>query len=96
LGISEAAEKIGFRTTGLRIPLSKLREIDLPCVLHWQQNHFVVLYNISGASKKVYDISDPAKGRIQYTETAFLKRWLSTQNNGISESSKPVYLVSAS
>lgn len=82
LGISEAAEKIGFRTTGLRITLIKLQEIDLPCILHWQQNHFVVLYKISGASKKIYHISDPARGRIQYAEAEFLKRWLSTQNNG--------------
>ncbi|SDM62023.1 ATP-binding cassette, subfamily B [Pedobacter steynii] len=82
LGISEAAEKIGFRTTGLRIPLSKLQEIDLPCILHWQQNHFVVLYKISGTSKKVYAISDPAKDRIQYTAAEFSKRWTSTRNNG--------------
>jgi len=88
LGISEAAEKIGFRTTGLRVSLDKLLEIELPCILHWQQRHFVVLYDISSRSasnKRVFHISDPARGLIQYTETEFLKCWLSTQNNGYSE-----------
>lgn len=87
LGISEAAEKIGFRATGLRISPARLLEIELPCILHWQQQHFVVLYKVSSKSnaKRIYHISDPAKGLIEYTEAEFLKRWLSTQNNGHSE-----------
>ncbi|MDH6533765.1 peptidase domain-containing ABC transporter [Parabacteroides sp. 52] len=48
LGISEAAESIGFRTTGVKISLEQLKtEVPLPCILHWNQNHFVVLYKIS-------------------------------------------------
>lgn len=87
LGISEAAEKIGFRTTGIRITLDKLLEIELPCVLHWNQKHFVVLYKIAPKRSKgwVFYISDPAKGLVEYTESEFLKHWLSTQNNGHSE-----------
>jgi ATP-binding cassette subfamily B protein len=87
LGISEAAEKIGFRTTGARLSLEKLLEIDLPCILHWQQKHFVVLYKISSksSSKRIYHISDPARGLIEYQETDFLRCWLSTRNNGHSE-----------
>jgi ATP-binding cassette subfamily B protein len=87
LGISEAAEKIGFRTTGVRISLDKLIEIELPCVLHWKQKHFVVLYKITSksASKRIYHIADLAKGLIEYSGTEFLQHWLSTQNNGHSE-----------
>lgn len=87
LGISEAAEKIGFRTTGVRLSLEKLLEIDLPCILHWQQKHFVVLYKIGSksSSKRTYHISDPARGLIEYNETDFLRCWLSTQNNGHAE-----------
>uniref|UniRef100_UPI00292D115F peptidase domain-containing ABC transporter n=1 Tax=Pedobacter nutrimenti TaxID=1241337 RepID=UPI00292D115F len=87
LGISEAAERIGFRTTGIRITLDKLLEIELPCVLHWNQKHFVVLYKIVSKRSKgwVFYISDPAKGLVEYTESEFLKHWLSTQNNGHSE-----------
>ena len=46
-GISEAAESIGFRTTGVKITLEQLiKEAPLPCILHWNQSHFVVLYDI--------------------------------------------------
>jgi ATP-binding cassette subfamily B protein len=53
LGISDAAETIGFRTSGVRISLEKLKnDVPLPCILHWNQNHFVVLYKVrqSGSS----------------------------------------------
>ncbi len=47
LGISDAAEKIGFRTQAVQLSLQQLKEnIKLPCILHWSQNHFVVLYKI--------------------------------------------------
>lgn len=87
LGISEAAEKIGFRTTGIRISLKKLDDIELPCILHWQQKHFVVLYKIksTSSSKKNYYISDPAKGLIKYEDADFSKFWQSTQLKGTSD-----------
>lgn len=87
LGISEAAEKIGFRTIGVRLSNEKLLKIDLPCILHWQQKHFVVLYKITfkATSKRIYHISDPAKGLIEYKEADFLKYWCSTRNDGHSE-----------
>ncbi|HLT86955.1 MAG TPA: cysteine peptidase family C39 domain-containing protein, partial [Sphingobacterium sp.] len=59
LGISEAAEKLGFRTYGVRLNLEQLHDAELPCILHWNQNHFVVLYKIR---KGKYYISDPATG----------------------------------
>lgn len=86
LGISEAAEKIGFRTNGVRVDLPQLIELELPCILHWEQEHFVVLYRISNKSKKpVYHIADPAKGLLSYTQAEFLECWASTQSNGQSE-----------
>jgi ATP-binding cassette subfamily B protein len=52
LGISDAAESIGFHTTGVRINFDQLvNDVPLPCILHWNQNHFVVLYKISRSSK---------------------------------------------
>jgi ATP-binding cassette subfamily B protein len=48
LGISDAAESIGFHTTGVRIDFEQLvNDAPLPCILHWNQNHFVVCYSIS-------------------------------------------------
>ena len=76
LGISEAAEKMGFRTYGVRLSLQQLKEVELPCILHWNQNHFVVLYKISSGK---YYISDPASGLLTYEENEFSKNWFSTK-----------------
>lgn len=83
LGISEAAEKVGFRTTGCKLTLNQLKEIALPAILHWGQNHFVVLYNVKGKDKHNFYIADPARGLIKYTEAQFLKEWLSDRHQGI-------------
>ncbi|HCE56860.1 MAG TPA: ABC transporter ATP-binding protein [Prolixibacteraceae bacterium] len=84
LTISDAAEKIGFRTQGIRITADKLAEIPTPAILHWNQNHFVVLYKIKnkGKSSAVYCISDPAHGLVEYNEKEFLKCWASTTQEG--------------
>ena len=84
LGISDAAESIGFRTQGVRISLEQLIEdVPLPCILHWNQNHFVVLYNIkkrkSGATFK---ISDPGKGKYDMDISGIEKCWISTRKDG--------------
>ncbi|WP_343531435.1 peptidase domain-containing ABC transporter [Pedobacter sp.] len=87
-GISEAAEKIGFRTMGSRLSLQQLRETELPVILHWDQNHFVVLFKApakSSSKRNIWHIADPAKGLIKYTEEEFLQHWLSTHNNGHSQ-----------
>lgn len=84
LGISDAAEAIGFRTSGVRITLQQLVEdVPLPCILHWNQNHFVVCYDI----KKKKDgyrfcIADPARQLITYRENEFKKCWLATKVDG--------------
>ncbi|EGN57807.1 ABC transporter ATP-binding protein [Hallella multisaccharivorax DSM 17128] len=86
LGISDAAEFIGFRTIGVRISFDQLaNEALLPCILHWNQNHFVVCYRIERNRKgnyKIY-ISDPASQRLCYDKEKFLKCWLSTKSDNI-------------
>jgi len=52
LGLSEAFEKIGFRSIGLQTSLEKLYEVPLPCVLHWNKQHYVVLYKMSKEKKE--------------------------------------------
>lgn len=75
LGISNAAEKIGFRTMAVQLTLKELKEeIKLPCILHWSQNHFTVLYKIK---KNIYFIADPGKQLLQYNEKEFAAKWLS-------------------
>ncbi|GAA3655162.1 peptidase domain-containing ABC transporter [Flavivirga jejuensis] len=73
LGLSEAAEQLGFRSIGIKISLDKLMEAPLPCILHWNKNHYVVLYK---AGKDIFYISDPAHGLLKYTKEAFLKHWI--------------------
>ena len=46
LTLSDAAEKIGFRTLGVKLSIKKLEEAPLPSILHWNNNHYVVLYKI--------------------------------------------------
>ena len=79
LGISDAAEYIGFRTLGVKVTFSQLVEqAVLPCILHWNQNHFVVCYKISKRGNGDYYvyISDPASQRLCYNKEQFLKCWL--------------------
>lgn len=78
LMLSDAAEKIGFRSLGVKVSLKKLEEAPLPCILHWNKNHYVVLHKIK---KSVYYVSDPAIGLLEYNETAFLKFWIGNNAN---------------
>lgn len=75
LGLSQAAESIGFRTLSVEIDYEKLiTEAPLPCVIHWDQNHFVVI--TPGSSKKKVVIADPAHGILSYSVEDFKSHWL--------------------
>jgi ATP-binding cassette subfamily B protein len=82
INISDAAEKIGFRTLGIKISNNKILEAPLPCILHWNKNHYVVLYKIK---KGIYYISDPAIGLINYNQEEFLKFWIGNNTNETTE-----------
>ncbi len=85
LRISKAAEKIGFRTNGGRLTFERLTEnVPLPCIVHWNQDHFVVVYEIKRNRKKKYTfhVADPGKGLLKYTQEEFLNHWISTRTNG--------------
>jgi len=79
LGLSEAAEAIGFRTIGARITIEQLLEVPKPCVVHWDQAHFVVVHKCRTGS--IY-IADPAFGLVEYSESEFKKHWLATIKHG--------------
>jgi len=80
LGISQAAKKLGFETTSKRISIERLSKTSLPCILHWNQNHFVVLYKVSLDGSKFY-VADPGKGKIKYDITEFKQHWNSIKND---------------
>ncbi len=74
IGISEAAESIGFRTLMAKIPFEKLKEeAPVPFIAHWRQRHFVVVY---GFAKDQVQVADPSHGLIRYTKEEFLDGWL--------------------
>lgn len=87
LAISDAAEFVGFRTKGVKITWEQLvNEVNLPCIVHWRQNHFVVVYKIKQKGRYKHDnlvcVSDPACGLIEYRESEFKKMWLSDVEEG--------------
>lgn len=80
LSIEEAAIKIGFEILSGRLTLEKLNDVHLPCILHWNENRFVVLEKIKKnklTGKKTYKIADPSYGFISLNEEKFIKSWLS-------------------
>lgn len=81
LGISDAAESIGFRTSGMRISFKQLvEEVPLPCILHWNQNHFVVCYDIQKKRDGYhFGIADPSSQLAVYKEGEFKKCWFATK-----------------
>ena len=80
LGISDAAETIGMRSMGVKITFEQLKkEAPLPCIVHWDQAHFVVVYKFKKG--KVF-VADPAFGRLEYSEKEFKEHWLATVKEG--------------
>lgn len=83
LGLSDAAESIGMRTTGIRTTVEKLTEAKaVPCVLHWNLQHFVVLCGIRRRrGRTYYRIADPASQITEYSAEEFAKCWVSSGNS---------------
>lgn len=80
LGINEAANTLGLHTISARVTTTMLGKAPLPSILHWDQNHFVVLYKVK-KGKKFY-VADPRKGLVTYGLDEFKQHWISTKSNG--------------
>lgn len=93
LGISDAAEQLGMHTIIGYSSVAKLSKVTLPCILHWNQNHFVVLYKIKRGK---YYVADPGKGLIKYSESEFVQHWISirrdNEDKGVAMFIKPTSL----
>lgn len=77
LGIARGAEEIGMQTMGVSLTWERLlKEAPLPVIVHWKQNHFIVVYKIR--KEKVF-VADPAFGHAVYSKEEFLKGWISTR-----------------
>ncbi len=88
LSISEAAEQLGLKTRGGRFSFEQLaHKATLPCIVHWNQNHFVVVYKVNHGSflnkhRIEITVADPATGNITYSEKEFKEHWISTKVDG--------------
>lgn len=83
LGMSRAAEALGLHTVSGRLPVDMLAKAPLPCILHWRQRHFVVLYRIRGRGRRLrYCVADPAKGLVEYSPAELEEGWLSSRSDG--------------
>jgi ATP-binding cassette subfamily B protein len=80
LGISDAAEKIGLQSLAVKTTFDRLaKDIPLPCIAHWKQNHFVVVIR---ANRKYVWIADPSHGKHRLTREEFIENWSSDVENG--------------
>ncbi|MDE7149505.1 MAG: peptidase domain-containing ABC transporter [Bacteroidales bacterium] len=88
LSLSEAAERLGMRTMGVRLTLDQIvKEAVLPCIVHWRQNHFIVVYKVKchyqkGIYKGQIYIADPAFGLAKVSVNEFLCGWESARMGG--------------
>ncbi len=78
LNLSEAAESLGFRTLAVKVSLEKLQKAPLPCIVFWQQRHFVVVYKIG---RRYIHVADPAHGIVKYRHADFVSGWYSDRSN---------------
>ena len=79
MNLSDGAEAVGFRTVGVKANYRTFsKEAPLPAIVHWNKNHYAVVYKISGG--KVF-VSDPAIGLIQYREKEFIDHWIGNNAN---------------
>lgn len=88
LNLSDASETIGFRSLGVKLTLRELKEAPLPCILHWNKDHYVVLYKIKNG---IFYISDPGFGLLTYTKEEFLKFWIG--NNATDTTQEGIVLL---
>lgn len=87
LDISDACESISLRTKCIKIDFATLQTIPLPCIVHWNNDHFIVLYKIT---KKQVFISDPAKGLLKYSIADFKQGWSGSTNIGTALAIEPM------
>lgn len=72
-GIAEAAESIGFHSLAVCVNYETLeKEVQLPCIAHWRNRHFVVVYAVNNDT---VSIADPAYGLVKYKKKEFISSW---------------------
>lgn len=96
-GISDAAETLGYRTIATKLTWEQLKnDAMLPCIVHWNQSHFIVVYNIKNKhNKDIVYVSDPAEGLLEYPVDQFLKSWIQITNQKTEVTDRGIALLLA-
>ncbi|MDE5664076.1 MAG: peptidase domain-containing ABC transporter [Muribaculaceae bacterium] len=81
MALTDAARDVGFNTVSARVSIDRMADAPLPCILHWNQNHFVVLYRVSRGGKR-FHIADPGKGKYTCSREEMQRHWATTRSNG--------------
>ena len=92
LGIAEAAKAIGLHTMAGKITMQQLQAAPLPCIIHWNQNHFVVLYKVA---ENHFYLADPAIGHVKYALDEFERYWTTTPEKGVGKGVAMFFEVTA-
>ena len=79
--IRDLCEEIGLDSAAGKVTVANLADTPLPCVLHWNQNHFVVLYKTDRNGSRFW-IADPGKGKYKCSIEDMERHWVSTQSQG--------------
>lgn len=88
LGLSETASALGLKNAAARLGMEQLKDMPGPCILHWNQNHFVVLYKVSRGGRR-YHVADPGKGCVSYSAREFAAKWADSSGRGIAMMLQP-------
>lgn len=81
LGISEGGRELGLQSTCVKATTDSLAKAEMPCILHWSQNHFVVLYKVKRGRR--FYVADPGKGLVTYSRSEFEEHWISMLSDGL-------------
>ncbi len=82
LGIADGARAIGLDSKAYRMTEDSLAQMELPLIIHWNQNHFVVLHRISRGGRR-FHVADPGKGMTSYSREEFMSHWASGERDGV-------------
>ncbi|MCS6796070.1 MAG: peptidase domain-containing ABC transporter [Raineya sp.] len=89
LGVSvkqliEVANLLGMQAEAYKATLDELKQVLLPCILFWKQDHYVVLEKITFQKRNtIFHLLDPAYGKVKLFEEEFAAEWLCGQPKGV-------------
>ncbi len=89
--MADVCQGLGFQTSAGKTTMDALADMTMPCILHWNQNHFVVLYRIKRGN--IFYIADPGKGLVTYSREEFKRHWISAAPDIDNEEARGIVML---